>query len=271
MYKQLQTFHSYLDEIFNFVQDNIVSEAEQGSLLRRLDAIATCVRVKPIIQSESNDSEQTDFTELNGNESNGKGSNENQSENKKETDLFDCEKMNDIKDNEVAEEENKKNFVKEEDRKEFIKGTEINTEEKDTEDRSTEIRPRKSSLKTPNLPDFVKDQAQMLNPITIQLHVDEIDDDDGNDTDLLIDEDEKKDIIMPQVELQDELGDEDEDIPLLQIKHDENMVQYRASKEVLRDLESESDEFDSSNTQGERELSATLEVVRGIVEDIIEI
>ena len=40
-------------------------------------------------------------------------------------------------------------------------------------------------------------------------------------TDLVIDEDEKKDIIMPQVELQDELGDEDEDIPLSQIKHGE--------------------------------------------------
>ena len=94
--------------------------------------------MKPIIQLESNNSEQTDFTE-----SNGKGSDENQSENKKETDLFDCEKTNDIKDKNVVEEENKKNFVKEEDCKEFIKGTEINTEEKDTEDRSTEIRPKK--------------------------------------------------------------------------------------------------------------------------------
>ena len=49
------------------------------------------------------------------------------------------------------------------------------------------------------------------------------------------------------------------------------MVQYRASKEVLRDSESELDEFDSSNTQAERELPATLEVVRGIVGDLIEI
>ena len=35
MYKQLQTIHSYLNEIFNFVQGNIVSEAEHGPLLRK--------------------------------------------------------------------------------------------------------------------------------------------------------------------------------------------------------------------------------------------
>ena len=63
--------------------------------------------------------------------------------------------------------------------------------------------------------------VETVTPITIQLQVDEIDDDNGNDTDLVIDEDiiEKKDVIMLQVELNKELGDEDEDIPLSQIKH----------------------------------------------------
>ena len=58
--------------------------------------------------------------------------------------------------------------------------------------------------------------AETVTPITIQLQVDEIDDDNGNDTDLVIDEDiiEEKDVIMLQVELNKELGDEDEDIPL---------------------------------------------------------
>ena len=53
--------------------------------------------------------------------------------------------------------------------------------------------------------------------------MDEIDDDNGNDTDIVIDEDiiEKKDTIMLQVELKEELVDEDDDIPLLQIKHGE--------------------------------------------------
>ena len=51
VYKQLRQIHYYLDEIFGFVQENIVSEAEQEPLLRKLDAIAACIRVKPIFES----------------------------------------------------------------------------------------------------------------------------------------------------------------------------------------------------------------------------
>ena len=116
------------------MQDNIVSEAEQGPLLRKLDAIAACIRVKLIIELESNDSEKTDFTESNGNISNGNRSNRsnnNESENKKkEIDSTNCAKPNDMNDK-----ENEKNFVKEEVGKQFIKGTEISTEEIDTEDK----------------------------------------------------------------------------------------------------------------------------------------
>ena len=103
--------------------------------------------------------------------------------------------------------------------------------------------------------------AETVTAVTIQLQVDEIDDDNGNDTDLVIDEDiiETKDVIMPQVELNEGSGNEDKDIQLSQIKHSARMVKYRASTEDISD--SESDEFDSS-TPGEREIEVTLEVVR---------
>ena len=78
MYKQLQHIHYYLNTIFSFVQDNIVSEAGQGPLLRKLDAIAACVRVKLIpVDSGSNDGEKVDNSESNGDRSNGDGSNIN--------------------------------------------------------------------------------------------------------------------------------------------------------------------------------------------------
>ena len=132
-------------------------------------------------------------------------------------------------------------------------------------------------MKTPSGAEFKKDKGEnskqvsfvgTVTPITIQLQVDEIDDEDGNDTDLMIDEDiiQKKDVVMLQVELPDELPDEEDDIPLSQIKHGERMVKYWASRE--NESESDSDEFDTS-TQEEREIAATLEVVTGIVEDIL--
>ena len=212
MYKQLQHIHShYLDVIFNFVQDNIVSEAEQGPLLRKLDAIAACARVKLIlVESRSNDSEKVDNSESNEDgsnrdRSNGNGSKDNKIDNEtKENDSSNCAKPNDIKEKEVVGEvgkENENNFIKEVGTK-FVKGTEINTEVKETE-----CRPRKSSLKTANAGDFVKDKAESskqvsfaetVTPVSIQLQVDEIDDDDGNDMGIVIDEDiiEKKDVFM---------------------------------------------------------------------------
>ena len=110
--------------------------------------------------------------------------------------------------------------------------------------------------------------AEKVTPHTLKV---EIEDSDGeNDTDLIIDEDNDddnentKDVLLSQVNLN--INNDEDDIPVSQIKHGERMVKYRAHK---KDNDSDSDEFDTSSQEG-AEVNACLEVVTGIVEEIID-
>ena len=53
--KKIVHIHN-LDVIFGIVQENIFAEKDQEQIVMKLDAIAACVRIKPIIDSRSIDS-----------------------------------------------------------------------------------------------------------------------------------------------------------------------------------------------------------------------
>ena len=86
--KNIVEIHNNLDAIFVIVQKNIFAEKDQEQFLMKLDAIAACIRVKPITDSGSIDS--SDIVES----GNGNGSNDNESEN--ELDKKDITKENDL-------------------------------------------------------------------------------------------------------------------------------------------------------------------------------
>ena len=73
--KKIVHIHNNLDVTFGIVQENIFAEKDQEQILMKLDAIAACVGIKPIIDSGSIDS-----SDIVGS-GNGNGSNENESEN----------------------------------------------------------------------------------------------------------------------------------------------------------------------------------------------
>ena len=168
-----------------------------------------------------------------------------------------------IKDEQIKIKEIKDEVIKNEEQSE-VKDDKV--EKKEELNRvSSEHKDCKSLLKENNPPKFVKKNvsfAEKVTPVTLKVQIDECEDD-GNDTDLIIDEDDDdlktKDVVLSQVNVNvnDDDDDDDDDIPLSQIKHGERMVKYRENK---KDNESESDEFDTSLQEG-REVSACLEVI----------
>ena len=241
---QVENINKTLDAMLEFLQRDIIPEAAQVQVIRKLHAIAECMNIKQLVVEIEEGRTKSDF--VLDEKSKGKKLDRNivtEEDTAKEED-FVKEKKTEVKD-----------FVK--NKQIAVKSAKIKQEEEIHVGKSVEEEP-KSLMKRKDDIKFVKKKnvsfAETVTPVTLKLEVDECEDN-SNDTVLVIDEDDK---------IEHYKDDDDDDIPLSQVQHGERMSRYRENKK-----DSDSDEFGSSS-QEETEVQECLKVVTEIVEDLIK-